>query len=477
VESLLVAAAGCAAGLVLGRVLMRVLVVAAPPNIPRLDGVAMDWQVFLAAAAVATVTGLAFGLGPAWNASRTSPGESLKASERKSAAQAQTRWRAVLTVTEVALSIVLIVGAGLFLRSFATIMGMDLGFRTENVLAMSIPLPGQRYPTAENRLRFFEELESRVRLLPGVEQVAFANRFPLRGGWGSGIEVEGLGNTRIDADSQAISTSYFGALGIPLLRGRVLAAGDRLGQPHVAVVNQTFERKFLNGSSAIGRRFRHGPKSPWISVVGIVNDVRRGGKTQDMSPQVYLPAAQTDIYPVWISDLAVRTARDPHLLVKTIQQQVWSIDKDQPVTNVRTMQEIIDRSVSERRFQMLLLMVFAGVAAALAVIGISGVLTYSVNQRMNEIGVRIALGASPGRIVSMVLRQAGLMIAAGVVLGIGGALALTRLVANLLFHVQPNDAMTYVAAIGVLVAASLGAALVPALRGSRVDPLVALRYE
>jgi ABC-type antimicrobial peptide transport system permease subunit len=245
----------------------------------------------------------------------------------------------------------------------------------------------------------------------------------------------------------------------------------------VAVANLAFERQYLNGASAVGRRFRRGSKAPWIQIVGVVNDVRRAGKTRDMNPQIYLPAAQTELYPVRLADFAVRTMGDSHQLIKTLQQQVWAIDKDQPVTGIRTMQEILDRSVSEQRFQMLLLLVFAGVAAVLAVIGISGVLTYSVNQRRNEIGVRMALGAAPSKIVAMVLRQAVWMIGLGVALGVGGALAATRLVANLLFRVQTTDATIYVAATGLLVLVALGAALLPALRGSRLDPVEALRYE
>ena len=200
--------------------------------------------------------------------------------------------------------------------------------------------------------------------------------------------------------------------GNPLLRGRLLTPADRLGAPHVAVVNQAFSRQYLNGGDPIGRRFRRGPNAPWFEIVGLVNDVRRGGKTKDIRPQIYLPAAQTDGYPVRLADFAVRTAGDPRQLVKAIQQQVWALDKDQPVTGVRTMEELISLSVAEQRFQMLLLALFAGVAVALAVIGIFGVLSYGVNQRMNELGIRVALGASPRKILGLVLGQAGVLIAA-----------------------------------------------------------------
>lgn len=211
--------------------------------------------------------------------------------------------------------------------------------------------------------------------------------------------------------------------------------------------------------------------------MGLVNDVRRGGKTKDIRPQIYLAAAQADGYPVRLADFAVRAAGDPRHLVKAIQQQVWSLDKDQPVTAVHTMEELISLSVAEQRFQVLLLALFAGVAVALAVIGIFGVLSYGVTQRMNELGIRVALGAPPRKIVGLVLSQAGVLIAAGVALGLAGALALTRLVANLLFHVQAHDWATYAAAVAMLAAAGVAAAMIPALRGARVDPTVALRYE
>ena len=339
---------------------------------------------------------------------------------------------------------------------------------------MNITLPELHYRTAEQRVQFFQELERRVGALPGVQSVAFANRFPLRGGWSTGVSIEGVAETYMSPQAQAVSTGYFDTLGIPLLRGRLLTSADRPGAPHVVVVNQAFARQYLDGSDPVGRRLLRGP---WFEIVGMVNDVRRGGKTRDIEPQIYLAAAQTDGYPVRLSDFAVRAARDPRHLVHAIQQQVWSLDKDQPVTAVRTMEELISLSVAEQRFQMLLLTLFAAVAVALAVIGIFGVLSYGVNQRMNELGIRIALGAPPRRIMSLVLRQAGVLIAGGVVLGLAGALVLTRLVANLLFHVQANDWATYVAAVAMLAAAGVAAAMIPARRGSRVDPIVALRYE
>jgi predicted permease len=476
-ESLLVAAAGCGAGILLGRVLMRLLVNAAPRNIPRLDSVTMDWRVFAVATAIATVTGIAFGIVPAWQASRTRPAESLKSSERKTGGKAQTRWRSALTVAEVALSLILLVGAGLMLKDFVQVMGVDLGFQPDRVLAMNIALPELHYRTADMRLQFFQQLEERVGALPGVRGVAYANAFPLRGGWGTGIAVDDGNNATRDADSQAVSPGYFPTLGIPLLSGRVLVAADRAGQPHVAVVNQTFARQFLPNANPIGRRLRRGSKAPWVMIVGVVNDIRRAGKTAQIRPQVYLPAAQTDIYPVRLSDFAVLTAGDPYQLVNAIEQQVWAIDKDQPVTAVRTMDELISLNVAERRFETLLLLLFAAVAVGLATIGIFGVLSYSVSQRTSELGIRIALGAQPASILGLVMKQAGWLIGAGVGLGLGGAYILTRYLQSLLFNVKPTDWRTYAAAVLLLAAVSAVASLIPARRGSRVDPIVALRYE
>jgi putative ABC transport system permease protein len=475
-ESLTLAGAGCVAGLGVGFLLMRVLVWLAPQNIPRIQNVTMDWPVFAVAAAVALATGLVFGMVPAWQSSQAKPAEALKTSARSTDARAQARWRSALTAAEIALSLILLVGAGLLLRSFVRVMGVDLGFQPERVLAVGVNLPEFRYSDADRRLSFFEELERRVAALPGVQAVAFANRLPLRGGWGSGAYLDSSPDVSHDADFQAVSPGYFETLGISLERGRLLVQSDRAGQPRVAVVNQAFARQFLPSADPIGRRFHRGSQ-PWVTIVGVVNDIRRGGKTDEINPQVYLSAAQTDLYPVRLADFALRTRSDPRQLVNAVQRQVWAIDKDQPVTNVRTLEEIISRSVAERRFELVLLIAFAAVAVLLATIGVFGVLSYIVNQRMGELGIRVALGATPARIAAMVLRQAGWWIVIGIGLGLGGALTLARYLESLLFEVRHGDPWTYAAAVVLLLAVSLAAALIPARRGAKVDPMTALRYE
>jgi predicted permease len=274
-----------------------------------------------------------------------------------------------------------------------------------------------------------------------------------------------------------VSPGYFETLGIPLLRGRVMTESDRDGQQPVSVVNEAFARQLLPGVNPIGRRLRLGPTSPWLTIVGVVNDVRRGGKEEQITAQVYIPAAQTELYPVRLADFAVRAVSDPRRLLNAIQAQVLELDMDQPVVNVRTMDELIDASAAQRRFETLLLLIFATVAVLVAIVGIFGVLSSVVRQRTSELGIRVALGASPRLIIALVLRQASLWIGVGLALGVAGALGLTRYLEALLFHVKRYDPWTYAAAIALLGVVAMTAALIPALKGSRADPVSALRQE
>jgi putative ABC transport system permease protein len=476
IESLMLAAAGCGAGLLLGSFLIRLLVRLAPASIPNIGEVGLDGQVFGLSVLLAAVTGVVFGLFPAWQVSRTGAGESIKSAERGMSGRAQGRSRVALVMAEVSMACVLLIGAALLIKSFVTVMGMDLGFQPERVLAMNVNLPQQRYGTPADRLRFFDELERRAMALPGVQSVAFANRMPLRGGWGGSVTIEGSTDTR-QTDRQAVSPGYFDTLGIPLVRGRFFTANDRSGQPYVAVVNQTFARLYFPGQDPIGRRIQIVGNN-WMTIVGIVSDFRRGGKTADLTPQAFIPAEQVELYPVVrLADFAVRTAGEPRQLVHAVQEQVFAIDKDQPVTNVRTLEEILTASVAERRFQTMLLIAFAGVAVLLALVGIFGVLSHSVRQRTVELGIRMALGAQRGAILGMVLKQAVLWVAGGLAIGLAGSYALSRYIATLLFGVQPHDSVVYLACAGMLALIALGAAAIPARRASRVDPMVALRYE
>lgn len=476
-ESLVVAALGCLTGLALGAALMHLLVVLAPASIPRIESTALDARVFVTTVAIAFLSGILFGILPAYQITRIDPADSLRSADKNLSGRHQIRWRSALTIAEVGLCTVLLVGAGLLLRSFVAVLNVDLGFQSERILAANIPLPKSRYATADQRLRFFEQLEERIRAQPGVLSVAFCNQMPMRGGWGTGINKQGTPNESLDADAQAVSVGYFDTLGIRLLRGRVLTSTDRTGQPLVVVINQELAGLFYKAADPIGQFIRRGSDGPWLQIVGVVSDIKRDGKTAEVTPEIYIPAAQTAVYPVRLADLAVRTALDPKQYAAEIQRQVWALDPDQPVTNVKTFDEIISTAVAERRFQTLLLCLFAGVAFSLALIGVYGVLSQTVAQRTAELGIRMALGASQSSILAMVLRQAMELMAAGVVSGLLLALGLSQYMKSLLFGIEPHDWGSYIVAITVLAAVGMVVSLVPARRATSVDPMVALRYE
>jgi putative ABC transport system permease protein len=476
VQSAVLAIAGCGVGLLFGAWTQHFLVSLAPPNLPRLDTAALNPRVMLFTLALSLVTGIVFGLMPAWQASKARPAEAMRATDRNLAGSSVMRWRNLLMTAEIAVSMILLVGAGLLLKSFVTLNGVSLGITTERVLAMTIGLPDTRYGTPEKRNAFFEELTERVSHLPGVESAGYANRMPMRGGWSSNARIENHTNDG-DADYQAVNPSYFATLGVKLQRGRLLTPADRNGSLPVAVVSEEFVRHYLPAEDPIGRRFRRGEGDPWINIVGVVSDIRRSGKDSILRPEVFFPAAQTASYNVRLSDFAFRASGNPKTLMTAVQQQVWAIDKDQPVTQVKTLEEVISQSVSERRFQTLLLGMFAALALILAMIGIYGVISYSVSQRIPEIGLRMALGASRGGILSMVIGRAMLLVAIGIVAGGAGAYSLSQYLKSVLFEVKPGDPITYATIAMLLSIVALAASFLPARRAMRVDPMIALRYE
>jgi putative ABC transport system permease protein len=479
-ESLVLAGVACAVGLALAEFTRRLLVAAAPATIPRLAGVTLDWRVLGFAALISLVTGLGFGVLPAWQAGRARPVDALRSSERVVAGTWVMKWRNALMVVEIALSTILLTGAGLMLKSLVMLNGVPLGFEPDRVLTANVNLPETRYPSADDRLRFFDALAARLATQPGVDSVAFANRFPLRGGWETGIGVDGLdlpADGSIDVACQAVSAGYFRTLGIPLLRGRLLTPADVKTTVPVAVVSDEFGRKVLGGGDPIGRRFRRAPTAPWITIVGIVRDVRRDGRDGQMMPQVFLPAAQTNVYPVRIADVAVRTSAEPRALAALIRSTVLEIDPNQPITAVRTLEEILSARAAERRFETLLFALFAALAAVLAVVGIFGVVSYAVSQRTPEIGVRMALGADAGRILRWVLGRAAAVVMTGALAGVAGSIALSRFVATLLFQVEPRDGVVYAAAALLLSVVALSTAALAARAATRVNPTTALRAD
>ena len=468
-QSLVLAFAGAAVGLFVAMVTKDALVSLAPASLPNLGRVALDTRVLTFTTIVALGTGLAFGLLPAWQVSRTRPTEALRTTDRAVTGTWALKSRQGLMVAEMALSTLLLVGAGLMLRSLTVLNRVPLGFDPDGVLAASISLPPNRYQTPAARLEFFEALALRLAVTPGVRGVTFANRLPLRGSWTSGLGVEPLpGATETKPSTpvgfQSVSPEYFRVLGIRLARGRLLEPADRSGATAVAVVSEAFGRIVLGGAEPIGRRLRRGANMPWITIVGVVPDVRRGGRASPIEPQVYLSAAQTEVYPLPLSELAVRTESDPRALAPAINAAIWAIDPNQPVTNVRTLDETLSLRLAERHFQTFLFMLFAGLALALAVVGVYGVVAYAVSQRTMEIRLRMALGADWRAILRWIFGQSLGLVTVGTVAGLAAAALLSRYLRVLLFEISPTDLPTYVAAAGVLAAAALSAIYLAARR-------------
>jgi putative ABC transport system permease protein len=480
-QSLLLSAAGAGVGLALAYWTKHVLVSLAPATFPYIQRAALDTRVLVFTAVLTVVTGVLFGLVPAWQVSRTRPVEALRTAERSSVPGSWAlRNRAALMAIEVALSTLLLVGAGLMLRSLMAVHAVPLGFDPTGVLATNVVLPPQRYATPQAKLDFYEALATRVATIPGVRGVTYSNRLPLRGTWSSGFDFDqptaAVPSEKMRAAGfQAVSPEYFAVFKIPLLRGRPLAPTDRTGAPGVAVVNAAFVRTFFKDANPLGQRLRRGAKMPSIEIVGVVADIRRGGRTSDIEPQLYLPAAQIELYPLSLSDLAIRVDGDGRSYADAVRAAIWSIDPNQPVTNVLTLEEVLALRLAERRFQTFLFALFAALALALAVVGVYSVVDYSVRQRTAEIGLRIALGADASGLLRWLIGQSFWTVSAGALAGLAGAYWLSRFVRSLLFGIEPTDVVTYLGSATVLAAAALLASYLAARRAIRVDPVAALR--
>jgi len=473
-QGLVLSGIACGVGIALGWWAQRLLVLLAPASMTTVGSLGMDWRVVTFAAAVAIVNGVIFGALPAAETRRARLSEILR-TERTVASRRLMRWRNTLMVVEVALSTMLLVGAGLMIRSLVLLNRVELGFRTDHVMAMNIALP-ERYATADERLAFFEALEPRLRAVAGVHEVGFATRFPMRGAWTSGIEIDGatMPPGYDGTPFQAVSPGYFGTLGFRLLAGRLIQTSDRQRGEPVAVVSQAFSR-YLDGASPIGHRLRRGTSAPWITIVGVVADVRRDGQKAGIEPQVFIPAAQTQLYPVRLADVAVYADTDPAELAAGMREAVWAVDRNQPIANVRSLEEVVSIGAADRRFQAVLFGGFAALAIVLAVLGIYGVVSYAVTQRTPEIGLRLALGADTRSILAWVVGDAARFILLGAAAGIAGALALSRFVAAMLFETAPRDPATYAVAGLLLAFVALAASYAAGRRAARIDPLTALR--
>jgi len=480
-ESALLALAGGVAGLLLAKWGTDLLLKLAPQNLPRMSDVSLDGRALAFTAAVTLLTGLFFGLVPALQASKPNLTETIKDAGGRGSTEGGRRQfiRGSLVVLEMASALLLLVGAGLLIKSFWRLQRIDPGFNQNNALTASVSLPSRKYPEENQRSAFFQQLLEKVRALPGVQAAGASNVVPLGGDYVLGFVIEGRPPLAPGAGQStnyyAVSADYFKAMGIPLLRGRVFTEQDTRNSMRVAVISESMAKRVFPNEDPIGKRI-HVTNGPTVfrEIVGIVGDVKHYGLDQDTTLQTYEPYTQQ---PFSFMTLVVRTAGDPTNLTSAIRNQVLSIDKEQPVSQVRTLEQRVSTSIAQQRFSMLLLGVFAAVAMVLAAVGIYGVLSYAAAQRTHEIGVRMALGARAGDVLKMVIGQGMKLALAGVALGSGAALALTQLMKRLLFGVTAADPMTYVVIALSLTLVALFACWIPARRAAKVDPMVALRVE
>ena len=485
-EGLVLASLGGVAGIGLAWAGVQALVAYDPASVPGATAVAIDGQVLAFAAALAALTTLVFSLVPAWRAARVDLTDSLKEGGLQgSAGVARQRLRRALVVAEMALAVVLLVGAGLMIRSLWALQRIDIGFAPANVLTARLSLPAATYAEPDQINGFYRQLLDRVRALPGVERAGVMRSLPLSdeiGDWG--LDVEGFEETpdnRAKGDWQIASDGALEALGERLVRGRTFSATDSADAEPVALVNETLAARYFAGREPVGGRIRMGGNNaPWLTVVGLVRDVRHNGMTGAVKEKFYVPHAQfarAAGFPYPTMYVVAKTSGDPLALAAPIRQAVAALDPNLPVANVRTMERVVADSISTPRFTGFLLGLFAAVALTLSAIGIYGVLTYIVSQRTHEIGIRMAIGASVGSVVRMVLRSGLALSVTGIAIGLLAAALVTRLMASLLYDVAPLDPATFVAVPVVLAGVALVASYVPAWRAARVDPLRALRTE
>ena len=480
VESMLLSLSGAAAGLLLAWWGLRGLrtVVAARLPIARLELVGLDGWVLLFACGIALASGLLFGIVPALSASGTALTEALKEGGRTGTGARGARARQAFVVVETALALVLLVGAGLLVRSFVTVMRVDAGFQASRTMTLKVTLPFASYQSPAQIIGFFDRLFARVDALPGVVASGGVSFLPLNGlGAATSFTIEGREPPTADnqpgSEVKVVTHDYFQAMGIPLLRGRLFDGRDTAPNTRRIVVSESLVRKYFGGTDPIGQRIvlswnDAGPDE----IVGVVGDVRSTSLESEAWPASYLPPARF-AYP--FMTVVIHTAGDPAGVVPAFVTALHEMDANVPVADVRPMEEVVSISTAQRRLTMMLLIGFAGLALALAAVGIYGVISYAVTLRTQEIGIRMALGAPRARVLRMVVGQAIALTAAGIAAGAGGAWILTRLMEKLLFGVQPSDPLTFTGVAALLAAVAIGAALVPAVRATRVDPAVALR--
>ena len=480
-EAVLLAAIGGLAGLGLAWVGLDALLAAAPADLPRLDEIRIDGRVLTFTLGLSLLTGVLFGLAPALQTAGADPGTTLKEGGR-SATTLGRALRRGLVVVEVALAVVLLVGAGLMIRSFINVQNVDLGFRADRLVAARVALYGQSYQQPSRSVQFFNDLVARTAASPGVEGAAAVGALFLSATPNStNFSIEGRPDftpeNAVEVPVDSITPNYFAVMGVPLRRGRFFDERDADGATPVVIINETMARQFWPGEVPLGRRMKYGSLSsqgPWMTIVGVVADTRRTGLDAVVRPETYLPLAQS---PSGGMTIVVRSAGDAAAAISALRGALGSIDPAIPLFGERTVDELVDDMAAQRRLNTLLLTIFGIVAVVLAAVGVYGVLAYSVQQRTREIGVRVALGATAGTLLRLVLTEGLVLAGCGLVLGLVGALALGRVLTSLLYDVSAYDPATLAAITGVAALTALLACIVPAIRAVRLDPIAALRAE
>jgi putative ABC transport system permease protein len=482
IESLILAFGGMIAGLLVGEFALRSLLALIPENapLPRSGAIGIDGRVLLFTLVVALITTVIFGVIPAFRLSRVDPQNALKQNSLRGGVGGHQTLRRCFVIAEVALALVLSVGAGLMSRSLGRLMTVNPGFNPQRVVTMHVWLSPSRYSDDQKRSMYFEHILAEIRNVPGVRGAGSTHFLPLTGDTSGSCFGPRDGPAPVPAESPdsqflIISPGYFGAMGIPLLRGRDFEARDSFAAQPVAIVNHAFVERYFAGQNVVGKQLQ----VCWtltkpVEIVGIAADARQAELQAQPEPTIFLSNAQA---PMYFATLVVRAAGDPRQIARSAEDAIHRVDADQAISNVQTMETVLSDSVASPRFQTVLLGVFAAAAIALAIIGIYGVVSYSVSQRTNEIGIRVAMGARGADIAGLVLREALALAGIATALGLGAALALSRTMESLLFEVQPSDPITLVSVACMILLVSAVAAVLPAWRATRVDPMVALRYE
>lgn len=488
-ESVLLAFLGGASGLLLAIFGSKLLMAVNPIKIPRLDELSINLPTLGFTVGLVMLTGLVFGLVPALQASKPDLNRALKEGGRDSRGGASSRIRSALVIAEVALALTLLIGAGLLLKSFVSLQRVDPGFNSTNVLTFNLQLPPSKYSDWRQVSTLYSQLIARLKTLPGVQAADVTGFLPLEGGWPTKFFIRGrpapLSGEEPVAQHRQVSEGYFQTMGIPLRRGRQFSEHDDADAPGVVMVNEAFVHRYYPDEDPMGKRVtttarvygplgRVMPQSLEMEIVGVVGDEKNSSLSKTAEPAIYFPHRQ---FAYRSMSVVVRTASAPMSLVNAARAELWALDRNLPISNVKTLEEHLGNAIAQPRFSMLLLSIFAALALLLAAVGLYGVISYMVEQRTHEIGVRMAFGAKASDILRMVVGQGLVLTLIGVGIGVAAALALTRLMTTLLYGVSANDPLIYTGVAGLLIVVSALACYIPARRATKVDPLVALRYE